>query len=75
MKQTAVEWLEQKLIEVYNFKVGECYEIEQAKKMEDDYAIEFADWLIKRQTNYFESLKELLETFKKTKYDTKRKSN
>lgn len=35
------------------------------QKEKDDYAIEFADWLIKRQTNYFESLKKLLEIFKK----------
>lgn len=35
------------------------------QKEKDDYAIEFAYWLIKRQTNYFESLKELLEIFKK----------
>jgi hypothetical protein len=31
----------------------------------DEFAIEFAEWLIKRQTNYFESLKELLEIYKK----------
>lgn len=43
--------------------------LEPAKfeKIADDYAIEFAEWLIKRQTNYFESLKELLEIFKKEK--------
>ena len=40
---------------------------EDIDKISDDYAIEFADWLIKRQTNYFESLKELLEIFKKEK--------
>lgn len=39
----------------------------QCALIADDYAIEFADWLIKRQTNYFESLKQLLEVFKKEK--------
>jgi hypothetical protein len=33
----------------------------------DEFAIGFAEWLIKRQTNYFESLKELLEIYKKEK--------
>ncbi len=33
----------------------------------DDFAIEFAEWLIKRQTKYFESLKELLEIYKNEK--------
>jgi hypothetical protein len=33
----------------------------------EEFAIGFADWLIKRQTNYFESLKELLEIYKKEK--------
>jgi len=36
-------------------------------KIADDYAVEFADWLIKRQINYFESLTELLKVFKKEK--------
>ena len=42
-------------------------ELNHLEKIADDYAIDFADWLIKRQTNYFESLKELLEIFKKEK--------
>ena len=33
----------------------------------DEFAIEFADWLIKRETKYFESLNELLEIYKKEK--------
>ena len=37
------------------------------EEIADDYAIEFADWLIKRQINYFESLTELLKVFKKEK--------
>ena len=46
----------------YNVLVNHKFE-----KIADDYAIEFADWLIKRQINYFESLTELLEIFKKEK--------
>ena len=37
------------------------------EEIADSYAIEFADWLIKRQINYFESLTELLKAFKKEK--------
>ena len=57
-----------------SFKIGlskldklssEANELE--RQQSNDYAIEFADWLIKRQTNYFESLTELLEIFKKEK--------
>jgi hypothetical protein len=33
----------------------------------EDFAIGFAEWLIKRETKYFESLKELLEIYKKEK--------
>lgn len=43
------------------------WELNKLEQIADDYAIEFADWLIKRQTNYFESLKQLLEVFKKEK--------
>ena len=39
----------------------------QCVQIADEYAIEFADWLIKRQINYFESLTELLKVFKKEK--------
>ena len=39
---------------------------EQCEKIAEDFAIEFADWLIKRETKYFESLKELLEIYKQT---------
>jgi hypothetical protein len=41
MKQTAVEWLEEKLIETgLPFKKGEAIEIEQAKEMEEQNTIE-----------------------------------
>ena len=53
-------------INTYDFKLTK----ESAEKFEqiaDEYAIEFADWLIKRQINYFESLTELLKVFKKEK--------
>jgi hypothetical protein len=33
----------------------------------EDFAIGFAEWLIKRETKYFESLKELLEIYKQEK--------
>ena len=36
-------------------------------KIADNYAIDFADWLIKRETKYFESLKALLQLYKKEK--------
>ena len=39
----------------------------ECEKVTDEFAIGFADWLIKRQTNYFESLKELLEIYKDEK--------
>ena len=71
MEKTAVEFLVEKL-KSQGLLIGEpdnLVAVRQAKEMEkeqfDDYAIEFADWLIKRQTNYFESLKQLLEIFKK----------
>ena len=38
----------------------------QLEIIAEEFAIEFADWLIKRETKYFESLKELLEIYKKT---------
>ena len=43
------------------------YRKKQEQEERDEFAIGFAEWLIKRQTNYFESLKELLEKFKKEK--------
>jgi hypothetical protein len=39
----------------------------QCEVIADEFAIGFADWLIKRETKYFESLKELLEIYKKEK--------
>jgi hypothetical protein len=38
-----------------------------AEQIAEEFAIGFADWLIKRETKYFESLKELLEIYKKEK--------
>lgn len=37
------------------------------KQQQDEFAIGFTEWLIKRETKYFESLKELLEIYKKEK--------
>lgn len=53
-------------INPYSFKLT-TESAETFEKIADDYAIEFTEWLIKRQTNYFESLKKLLEVFKKEK--------
>jgi hypothetical protein len=49
------------------FKSGKRFDIQNAEVIADEFAIGFADWLIKRQTQYFESLKELLEIYKKEK--------
>jgi hypothetical protein len=40
---------------------------EMFNELAEQFAIGFADWLIKRETKYFESLKELLEIYKKEK--------
>jgi hypothetical protein len=47
------------------FKSGKRFDIQNAEVIADEFAIGFADWLIKRETKYFESLKELLEIYKK----------
>jgi hypothetical protein len=41
--------------------------IDSLLHQQDEFAIGFADWLIKRETKYFESLKELLEIYKNEK--------
>ena len=41
--------------------------VHYCEKIADEFAIGFVDWLIKRETKYFESLKELLEIYKKEK--------
>ena len=41
-------------------------ESEMCVVIADEFAIGFAEWLIKRETKYFESLNELLEIYKKT---------
>ena len=51
---------------VFDIKAIEA-QIKINKEREDNFAIGFADWLIKRETKYFESLKELLEIYKKEK--------
>jgi hypothetical protein len=44
MKQTAVEWLEEKLIDAgLQFTKGEALEIEQAKEMEKQQIIDACD--------------------------------
>jgi hypothetical protein len=56
--------LKEKFIDA--FKSGKRFDIQNAEVIADEFAIGFADWLIKRETKYFESLKELLEIYKKT---------
>lgn len=55
-----------KLSENHSTKIVDIEAI-QCEKIADDYAIDFADWLIKRETKYFESLKALLQLYKKEK--------
>ncbi len=55
--------LKEKFIDA--FKSGKRFDIQNAEVIADEFAIGFADWLIKRETKYFESLKELLEIYKK----------
>lgn len=86
-KQTAVEWLEKEFVELehiigVHFKMYEL--IDQAKEMEkqqqDDYAIDFAEWLYKWDNTRLQNgnwtiglglkpliSKEVLEQFKKEK--------
>ena len=76
MKQTAVEWLVQELSkDGLNIKFIEKFTIqaeEMEKQQSDDYAIEFAEWFIEhKEFNKSKSTKELLEIFKKEKYENK----
>ena len=64
LKEKFYKWLN---TEPFSSKDRPTLREAQCEQIADDYAIEFADWLIKRQTNYFESLTELLEIFKKEK--------
>ena len=57
--------LKEKFIDA--FKSGKRFDIQNAEVIADEFAIGFAEWLIKRETKYFESLKELLEIYKKEK--------
>lgn len=80
MKQTAVEWLENKVWELdnENFTVPNrlLEAIQQAKEMEkeqqDKFAIEFAEWAIDYSFNqcYSHDLKELLQGFKNKQDET-----
>ena len=71
MKQTAVEWLVEKL-KSQGLLIGEpnnLIAVREAKEMEkqqqDKLAIEFAEWLTyNRESNYTKSIKELLEIYK-----------
>lgn len=81
MKQTSVEWLfkniwlnpPEKLLEI----LDKAKELENRQK--DDYAIEFAEWVIENRAKHVlicgnPNIKQLLEIFKKEKdYDTNSK--
>jgi hypothetical protein len=74
MKQTAVEWFWIHLEDNISKKYFDLFE--QAKEMEkqqsDDYAIEFAEWLVQHKDfNKSKSTKELLEIFKKENNENK----
>jgi hypothetical protein len=79
MKQTAVEWLLENLINEpfseedfkHNFNVWNKAE-EMEKQQSDDYAIKFANWFIEhKEFNKSKSTKELLEIFKKENNENK----
>ncbi len=69
-KMTAVEWLEEKIwkLDDQNYTVPQwlCEDIEQAKEMEkqqqDEFAIGFAEWCIKKRIDFFDST-EIGETY------------
>jgi hypothetical protein len=71
MKQTAVEWLYETLWKQTDFSLPSNI-LDQAKEMEkqqqDDFAIEFADWIrvciLKRRSYDFENIEKLLEIYK-----------
>lgn len=64
---TAVEWLIEE-IECRGIITKELrIAFQQAKEMEKEQIIEFAEWLTyNRENNYTKSIKELLEIYKKT---------
>ena len=84
MKQTAVEWLIQ---QVWQSKRDWIEKFEQAKEMEkqqqDEFAIDFAEWLedsIYKENNFIKmdvvkrikyTTKELLEIYKKEQFKNK----
>jgi hypothetical protein len=64
LKEKFHQWLR---TEPFNLRDAVTLREAQCEVIADEFAIGFADWLIKRQINYFESLKELLEIYKKEK--------
>ena len=64
LKEKFHQWLR---TEPYSLKDAVTLREAQCEVIADEFAIGFADWLIKRETKYFESLKELLEIYKEEK--------
>jgi hypothetical protein len=62
LKEKFHQWLR---TEPYSLRDAVTLREAQCEVIADEFAIGFADWLIKRETKYFESLKELLEIYKK----------
>jgi hypothetical protein len=66
MKQTTVEWFEKELKKKgFNFpymtlKINQAKEME--KKQQDEFAIGFAEWCIKKRIDFFDST-EIGETY------------
>jgi hypothetical protein len=58
--------LEEKFKDVIEDAITHDQQYDSFEQIAEEFAIGFAEWLIKRETKYFESLKELLEIYKKT---------
>jgi hypothetical protein len=70
MKQTSVEWLVNEIAEKYNFRFSTFYsqEINQAKEMEKEQIIEFAEFLCTYPDKNKNVYGEILHA--KSKYDS-----
>jgi hypothetical protein len=70
MKQTAVEWLEEKLIDAgLQFTKGEALEIEQAKEMEKQQMFGYVEHSYITRTKELEIHKYLFEQYYNEKFN------
>ncbi len=58
--------LEEKFKDIIDDAITYQQQKDSFVQITEEFAIGFAEWCIKRETKYFESLKELLEIYKKT---------